>query len=297
MRFMQYLKEVQQTKRQDIKHLEKMSPLEFLRLARMIIKEKGGKLEEIPVSLKVDGFGARFGKDEDGKFFFETSRSGPIQSRGAFSAFHANRGTTDNEVISRAKHFDELYDKLEDSPIWHHLPKDTKVVCEILYNPLATFTEDGGAKFVSVKYDKAKLGTLMTIVPLKIERASDGSDVVEAPIIFRAMLNLSTNEIKVVDPHLGRLSVDVSAALQPLSLLNDEVFEILKSLKHKDRDARKEYEALIQKVKDDIAAQLLREPIQDKDKLGSDIEGLVLRIGDHMVKVTTPEFKDSKRKV
>jgi hypothetical protein len=54
---------------------------------------------------------------------------------------------------------------------------------------------------------------------------------------------------------------------------------------------------VIQKVKDEVADYILHhENILDKLKLGPDIEGLVLTINGHDIKVTTPQFKASKAK-
>jgi len=293
--FAQFLESVAQTKRQNITHLEQMKPVEFAKFARQILARAGGKLKDVPVFLKVDGFGARFGRDANGKFFFETSRSGSIQSSGAFSAYNRDRGVTDDVLIKRAKHYDDVYEKLKSSPIWYHLPIDSKVTCEILYNPMATLTDDG-LKFVSVRYDKNKLGEVMTVVPFAVIRASSGESLKDADAILKAMEALSNKEIKVVNPELGSIDLNVSATLKPMSLFTDEMIEILQSRKRADKEKKIEYEAIIQEVKNSLAKQILNFPVKEKDKLGDEIEGFVIRLGDKQYKITTQDFKNSKKK-
>ncbi len=100
MNFDDFLNEtIAASKRTSMMHLEKAKPSEFLELARTINKEQKGVLKDMTVRLKVDGAGIRFGKDSAGSFFFEASRSGPIQVQGAFSKYASEKGGD----VSRAK--------------------------------------------------------------------------------------------------------------------------------------------------------------------------------------------------
>lgn len=293
--FKEFLESVQSTKRTNITHLEQMKPVEFVEFARKILIDHKGQLKDIPIDLKVDGMGCRFGRDTDGKFFFETSRSGPINTPGAFSAFNKSKGTTDEVLINRAKHYDDLYDQVKSSPIWYHLPIDSKVICEILYNPMATLDGDG-LRFVSIKYDTSKLGKIMTIVPFTVITASTGEPLDNSKTILGAMRSLSTKDILVIDPDLGQVSLDVELVLKPVSIFDDEVLRILQSRKRDDQEKKLKYNEILNDVKSSLAKQLLTTNIPGKDKLGNDIEGFVLKIGDKQYKVTTSEFKDSKKK-
>jgi hypothetical protein len=293
--FTKFLESVVQTKRQNITHLERMKPVEFVLFAKELLGQAAGKLKDVKISLKVDGFGARFGRDRDGKFFFETSRSGPIQSPGAFSEFNRRRGVSDETMMARAKHYDELYDALKSSPLWYHLPIDSKVICEILYNPMADLV-DGGLKFVSVKYDRERLGNVMTIAPFYVVRASTGERLPDSDDILQAMEGLSNKDVKIIDPKLGDMDIDVSATLKPMSLFDDEVIAILQSRSRADKARRAEYEAVVQEVKSSLAKRILSAEVEGKDKLGKEIEGFVLDIGGKSYKVTTQDFKDSKKR-
>lgn len=235
----------------------------------------------------------RFGKDAKGRFFFETSNSGPIQKAKAFSTFTAAKGA--NEVsITRALHYDDIYDALEASDLWKDLPNDSKVIVEIMYNPMAE-EDEAGLKFVSVKYDKSKLGSLMTIVPISAVVASSGNKHEEEHAIIERLLKKSTSKIKVVSPKLGKLHVDVKAELDPLKLLGPDAEHVIKSLKHADKPKKQEYITILNAIKDDIAEKLLQHPIKGRDVLGDEVEGLVIQWQGKLFKVTTPDFKSAKR--
>ena len=151
--FKQFLaEEVVASKRKSLMHLQGMKPIEFIEWVKGLQDDFGGVLDDLEVTLKVDGLGARFGKDKNGKFFFEGSRTGPIFEPKAFST-HAKSKGSKPEIVERAGHYDDMFDTLMSSAVVKVLPEDTKVVCEIFYNPMGI----GNSKeivFVSVKYDK-----------------------------------------------------------------------------------------------------------------------------------------------
>lgn len=287
------MEEIATSKRKSIVHLQDMKPSDFLEFAHEISSAFKGKLKDINVDLKADGLGARFGKDSKGKFFFETSNSGPIQKAKAFSTFTAAKGASEVS-ITRALHYDDIYDALEASELWRDLPNDSKVTVEIMYNPMAEEAEDG-IKFVSVKYDKSKLGSLMTVVPISVTVASNGEHHEDEKSIIADILNKSNKSIKVVSPKLGKLSLDVKAELEPMSLLGPDAEHVLKSLKHADRPKKQEYIAILNAVKEQIAAKILQHPIKGKDVLGNDVEGLIIEWSGKLYKITTPDFKAAKK--
>jgi hypothetical protein len=292
--FKQFLtEEIAQTKRKGIVHLQDMRPLEFLQFAHEISSSFKGKLKDINVDLKADGLGARFGKDSKGKFFFETSNSGAIQKAKAFSTFTAAKGASEVSII-RAFHYDDIYDALEASDLWHELPNNCKVVVEIMYNPMSEETEDG-IKFVSVKYDKSKLGSLMTMVPISVTVAHSGEQHENEKQIIDDLLQKSNSKIKIVSPKLGKLSLDVKSELEPLSLIGPDAEQVIKSLKHADKQKKQEYIAILNAIKSEIADKILLHPIKGKDILGTENEGYILEWNGKLFKVTTQSFKNQKR--
>lgn len=295
--FAQYLKEeAVATKRQNMLHLQKMKDEEFIEFVRKVKNEMGGKLADVKVSLKVDGAGARFGKDANGKVFFEGSRTGPIYEPKSFST-HAKSKGYEGEMLVRAGHYDDIFDIVTKSDFIKTLPNNTKVVCELFYNPMGEMSDDG-IKFVTVKYDKKKLGKVMTIVPFSVLVASTGQKHAYSSEIIKSLYKQSDEDIKFIDPNLTTSGqIDISAFVDPILSLNQHSLNILKSRKAEDKAAKENIKTLIQNVKNALADYILKhESILDKFKLGPDIEGLVLNIDGQDVKVTTPEFKASKAK-
>lgn len=288
------VEEVAKTKRQSIVHLQDMKPVDFLKFAKSLLKDFDGKLENIPVTLKVDGASGRFGKDESGKFFFETGSSGPIQQSKAFSTHTSEKGG--NEIMmQRAYHYDSIYEILKKSNLWKDFPKNTKVSIELLFNPMAEKTERDTLKFVSIKYDRKKLGDIMTIIPISATVASTGDKHESADDIIKGLLDKSSGDIRIVSPKLKDISVDVKAALEPLSALSDDAEVILKSLKHSDKPLKQEYQVILNSIKLELADIIMKHPIKGKDVLGKNIEGLVVELDGKLYKVTTDEFKSAKR--
>lgn len=297
--FKEYLIEgAKPSKKQSIIHLEKLKPAEALELLSAIAAESTGQWKNLKLKLKVDGLGARFGKDAHGHFFFESSRSGIIQSSGAFSNYTAGKNSSELSLV-RAKHYDELYEVLHKSKLWKSLPNDTKVVVELLYNPMAEESELG-LKFVNIHYDKSKLGSELTIVPLKVEVASNGEQHPAEDKIIEKLLKQSTAKIKIIDPQIGNQhSLDVSAALAPMKLLPNNAKDLVKSLKHGDKAKKAELGLILDQIKDQLASQVLahgRAVLAHTSNLGPELEGLVIEWNGKKYKVTTQAFKKLLKK-
>jgi hypothetical protein len=282
------------TTRQGITHLQDMKPEEFVSWIKSV-KAAGGVLSNYKTVMKIDGLGARFGRDSSGKIFFEGSRTGPIFDSGAFSAHAIAKGASD-EIVLRAKHYDDMLELFKTADFMKAVPNDTKVVCEIFYNPMAKEEEDG-ITFVTVKYDKTKLGSLMSIMPYTVLQASTGLEHPDKKKILDDLYKKSNEKIKIIDPNLKMGSIDISGIINTVATIEDGALEILKSRKAIDRDAKQNILDIIQKAKNDLASYLLAHPgIEDKFKLGQNIEGIVIHVNDKPFKITTDEFKASKRK-
>jgi hypothetical protein len=290
--FKEFLKEsVETSTRQNMLHLQKMKDEAFIDFIRKIKVEMNGRLENVNVSLKVDGAGARFGKDINGRPFFEGSRTGPIFEPKSFSA-HAINKQSAPDIILRASHYDDIFDIVTKSSFIKTLPNNSKVICELFYNPIGEVSDEG-IKFVSIKYDKSKLGKIMTIVPFKVIVANTGQEHSQSSEIIKNLISQSSKDIKFIDPTLKTSTpIDISAFIDPIISLNQDSLNILKSRKLSDKQAKLNVKLIIQRVKDALAEYILNhENIIDKFKLGNDIEGLVLQINGQDIKVTTAEFK------
>lgn len=295
--FQQYIAEsVEATKRTGMLHLNKMKDLEFIDWVRSIQSQFKGKLENIKVSLKVDGGGYRMGLDKSGRPFVEGSRTGPIFEPRAFSTHAKNKGGSP-EIVARAMHYDDMFEIITKSKFIKTLPKDSKVICEMFYNPMAEVT-DAGLKFVSITYDKTKLGSMMTIIPFEVVVASTGHPHPDSEKIIKGLLSQSNDKIKFVDPKLNTSgTIDISGMIDPILSLNSDMIAALSSRKKVDADTKAAAKATVQAVKDQVSRYILDHPaIVGKDMLGPEMEGLVLDIDGRIVKVTTDAFKASKVK-
>jgi hypothetical protein len=288
--------EVKATTREGIEHLQKMKDIEFIDFFTKIKKELKGKLTNVPVQLKVDLLGFRFGKDSTGNIFVESSRSGPIYDEGSFTKHTMSRGSADSIMIERAQHYDDILKYFKNANISKILPNNTKVVVEVGYNPMAD-QKDDWITFVTVKYDKSKLGSLMTLFPHKVLVASTGDKHPQEKEILNSLYKLSTSQIKILNPYLQTSDIDISGYLDPLDSIDARTKEVLLSRKAADKPEKAAIKELLQKIKDNLADYILHHPaIKGKEMIGSDIEGLILNISGKDIKVTTPEFKLSKAK-
>ena len=297
--FKDFLKEsdVIATPRVGMVHLQKMKDTEFIQFIKTVKNEMQGKLKDLKASLKVDGGGYRFGKDASGKPFVEGSRTGPITTPGAFSKHAISKGAQ-GEVLLRAYHYDDMFDIIIKASFMKVIPSDCKIIAEVLYNPMAELVDDG-IKFVSVVYDKKKLGELLTLIPFKAVVASTGEDHPDSDSIIDALHKQSNNEIKFIDHKLAVIGdINISGMIDPILSLNDKSIEVLNSRTKADKAKKESIKNIIQSVKDEVSKYILDHPsIVGKFRLGPNIEGLVLNIDGKDYKVTTQEFKDSKRKL
>lgn len=281
------------TKRRNMQHLQNMKPLDFIALVQALRKRfPKGVISNVDIDLKVDGMGFRFGRDSNGRPFFESSYSGPVYDVGRFVAYAKQQN--DPGQIARAEKIDEIFDKVINSDLMSVVPKDRKVVCEILYNPLGEVAASGAIKFVHVEYDRNKLGQVMTIAPFAVLVASTGERAPDAKEIIGELVEQSTPEIKVISTRLQHEPIDISATIDAVRTLSPSAVATLQSRKQADKPAKEALAQTIQAAKEQLADIILQHKgIQGKNIIGDQIEGLVLSFGDHQVKVTTPDVKQS----
>ena len=282
--------------RQGIQHLQGMKDLEFIDFVKRLKTEMQGKVHNVKMTLKVDGLGARFGKDKTGRPFFESSRSGPIFTAGTFTGYAKSQGF-DGEKLERAAHYDEIFNIIINSNFVKRLPNDTKVECEVLYNPMAEETANG-LKFVTVAYDRKFLGKVMTIVPFDSYIASTGARHPKSDQIKDMLVNVGEEQgIKFVDDRLGyNGEVDLNGEIDPiLSIVNDRLIAKLTSRTKADAEEKQQIKAFLAAAKDSIANYVLSHPnILGKEKMGKDAEGVIIhRQQQAPVKITTPQFKQA----
>lgn len=277
--------------RQGIKHLynrlpdgrvssAEMKDADFLEIAKEIATN-GGTLNGIPISLKVDGAGIRFGKDQSGRPFFMTSKvTTPLYQDdvGYFTSFGQERGQ-DAEQLARTKHYDDALALITGSKFIQTLPSDTIVQAEMMYNPMAQKT-DQGLKFVNIPYDPKKLGKEMTLVPFVFKQYSTGEDRPDADKIKKKLLAASDNKIKIVSNQLEQKGINVSKIINPILNLDP-----------KDKANKPAFD----KAKQELSAAIIDNPkLAGKDALGDNMEGIVVNMPNgQMFKVTSSQMKSA----
>jgi hypothetical protein len=277
--------------RQGIKHLynrlpdgrvssAEMKNADFLEVAKAIA-DNGGNLDGLPISLKVDGAGIRFGKDQSGRPFFMTSKvTTPLYQDdvGYFTSFGQQRGQ-DEENLARTKKYDDALALITGSKFIQALPSDTIVQAEMMYNPMAQQT-DQGLKFVNIPYDPKKLGKQMTLVPFVFKQYSTGDERPDADKIKKRLLAASDSNIKIVSNNLEQKGINVSKIINPILNLDP-----------KDKANKPAFDQAKQALSDAI---INNPKLAGKDALGDNMEGVVVNMPNgQMFKVTSQQMKSA----
>lgn len=292
--FNEYLKEgvedVVETRRSNMVHFQDMKPVEFINFLREIRDTMGGKLENLKTVMKVDGLGFRFGRDIHGAIFVEGSRTGPIFHDKAFSTY-AKNSTINPDIIARAEHYDDIQSLFKNQSFMRVVPKDRKVVCEVFYNPMAEQNANG-ITFVTIQYDKSRLGDIMSILPYNVFVASTGEPAPDEAEILKDLYAQSNGDIKIINPRLKMGSINVTEYIDPILSLGPNTINVLVSRKAVDKPVKDAILQVVNTAKNELADYLLSHPeIIGKYNLGPDIEGIVIHIRGKAYKITTPEFK------
>lgn len=296
--------EVKAQLRKGMPHLRDLKPADFLDLVDELRAEGGKfKLQNIPLNVKIDGFGGRFGKNAEGKPFMATSRTEPRYSAG-FVDYHKNKGTTDPEILGRAVNFDKLFEemmsaiKLVDSTLGADFLLDKQVTCEVLFLPFATKTAEGKLKFVGIEYDELPAGVELVLVPFRVVEASTGEEVENNDELIQELARLGqSGKVMFMSNRLvQKEGLDVTEIINPLDNL-EELQQIVSSTSGKrDRasaELRKQVEDKLKPVQIALEKAIDEDPnIIGKDNLGQDYEGIVINSRLGPIKVTSQRQKD-----
>lgn len=197
---------MEKTKRKSIPYLvgsNKLSDKDFVKLLNFLSTNQKLTPNNSSFSEKIDGFGFRFGVDEDLRFFIESSRSGPVYESGVFNSYTEKKFGKINE-------FSEAYESLflmlgKNQKLQNVLNKypGCKVVCECLFTNLG-IVENDRIKFVKTWYDKDKLGTFATFALIKLVD-KNGNEIQNN--IGEELLVISDEEIKFINPKLENYDI------------------------------------------------------------------------------------------
>ena len=295
---------VQAQLRKNMPHLKDLKPVDFLDLLDELHQGNGKfQLKNIPLNVKIDGFGGRFGKNLEGKPFMGTSNTEP-RYQASFVKYHQEKGTSDPDILGRAQMFDDLFNemmnaiKLVDSKLGPDFLKDKQVTCEVLFLPFATRTPEGKLKFVGISYDELPGGVKLALVPFRVVQASTGEDLPEAQKIVKELTGLGKQgSVMFIDNSLTQNdALDVTAIVPPLE--NIEQFKSVMSDAggKKDRasvELRRSVAAALDPIKIALEKAIIQDPnIIGKDMLGKDYEGIVINSRLGPIKITSQEQRD-----
>jgi hypothetical protein len=292
-----YEAEVQAQLRKNMPHLRALKPLDLLDLLDEIHDGNGNfKLQNMPLNVKIDGFGGRFGKNAEGKPFMGTSNT-PPRYEANFLAYHQNKGTTDPDILNRSALFDNLFKEMmnaiatADESLGEDFLVDKQVTCEVLYLPFATETPEGKLKFVGIHYDKLPEGVQLALVPYRVVSASTGEDLPDTDRICKALTNLGQQgSVMFISNKLTQNdALDVTGIVPPME--NLETFkQILSSSGKGTLELKRQVKAALEPVALALEKAIIEDPnIVGKDILGQNYEGIVLNTRLGPVKVTSAE--------
>jgi hypothetical protein len=289
--------EIKPQLRKGIPHLHNLKPGDLLDLLDEIHDGNGNfKLENIPLNVKIDGFGGRFGKSSDGRPFMGTSRSEPKYQAG-FVKYHQEKGTQDPATLHRAKLFDQLFDRMinvvdqVDQKLGSNFLLNKQVSCEVLFLPFATQQPNGKIKFVGISYDQLPEGIELALVPINIVNATTGEELPNSKQLINKLVKLGRlkNTMFIDNSLVQKEGLDVTAIVPPL-----ENLEVLKSMLSSNKlSAKREVKAALAPVALALEAAIIDDPnIVGKYVLGKNYEGIVLNTRKGPVKVTTKEQQE-----
>ena len=290
--------------RKNMPHLKDLKPLDFLDLLDELHDGNGNfKLQNIPLNVKVDGFGGRFGKNTEGKPFMGTSNTEPRYKAG-FVDYHKQKGTTDPDVLARSQLFDDLFSEmmkaisLVDSKLGADFLNDKQVTCEVLFLPFATTTPEGKLKFVGIAYDELPKGVQLALVPFRVVQASTGEEIPEAQEIVKQLTSLGQQgSVMFIDNSLTQNeALDVTAIVPPLENIDEFKSVMSDAGTKRDRasvELRRSVAAALDPIKVALEKAIIADPnIVGKDLLGKDYEGIVINSRLGPIKITSQEQRD-----
>jgi hypothetical protein len=222
------------------------------------------------ISLKVDGFGFRFGKT-NGVFFTESSRSGIITEHGSYTKY-ALENSLGLESVKRANAYDDFHLLLSEQTFIKELSDNCKIICEVLLNSLGVMCDEH-IIFVKTPYDKSKLGKIATIIPL---------DTIDFDI--EKCYSWSNDDIKLLDntinPNIDSISFHV--LLDGIEYIDRSV---LVSQKKIDKVLKMQYKDGLFNIKKTLYLYLQTRYYFDANILGDGCEGLVFDVSGTRFKI------------
>lgn len=293
---------VKATRRVGIEHLELLKPVDFINLMKILENDFKGILSKSNITIreKIDGCGLRFGVDENGKFFIESSHSGPIFNVGEFTEYSIQKkGVVDSfsqgydTVLKILQNFTPLVELLRE-----YLTYGGKVICEMLFNPFGKI-EGKGITFISTKYDRTKLANIASFILFDIID-NNGNSINKKEELIEKIKKLSNPNYlfsdNIIDFKNFDFTIDINNFNRLLKKFKD-IERILTSRKKVDKDLKTIIKTSISEFQKELADKIIKTIGSSKFGLKQDdFEGIVLNtINGRIIKITSPKFKKFKK--
>ena len=266
-------------KRKNMKHLREMNDLAF---CEWILSDPGSRLD---LSWKLDGFFLRFGKDAEGKPWFQTARSDVLYDPKEL-VWHALSKGYDYQRISRSESYFHLINTIWDSSIMNSIPNDSGFECEV-FNKEMSYIENGSRTFVNVPYDDSFFKTDITLAIYRLVVASTGQTWIDG---YGGKIILDPK----IDTFGTRFSIDIGSMdyfVDSVSNITDggRLLHLFDSRKQADRAEKIRLKEMVARLKAQFGA-LVMDRAAKQNTMGPVFEGIVLSINRTEYKIVTPEF-------
>jgi len=317
--------------RKGMPHLKDLKSADFLDLLDELHQGNDQfQLKNIPLNVKVDGMGGRFGKNAEGRPFMGTSRTEPRYAggflKGNIARFRKRllakqkgiedpnsiddndpelKSITDKEVldfmgpesVAMSEKFDEQFNdymvaiKIIDQQLGKEFLVNKQVTCEVLDINFAKETKEGKLVFVGIHYDKLPKGVKIAFVPFRVTDATTGEDLPDSADIVKQLTSLKQQgSVMFIDNSLTQKKALDVTAIVP-PLKNIKQFKAM--LDSKKRDQAAEVKAALEPVKLELEKAIINDPnIIGKDLLGKDYEGIVINSRLGPIKITSQEQRN-----
>lgn len=317
--------------RKGMPHLKDLKSADFLDLLDELHQGNDKfQLKNIPLTVKIDGMGGRFGKNAEGKPFMGTSRTEPRYAggflKGNIARFRKRllaqqkgikdpesiddsdpelKSITDQEVldfmgpesVAMSKKFDEQFNdymvaiKIIDQQLGKDFLVNKQVTCEVLDINFAKETDEGKLVFVGIHYDKLPKDVKIAFVPFRVTDATTGEDLPDSADIVKQLTSLKQQgSVMFIDNSLTQKEALDVTAIVP-PLKNIEQFKAMLASKKRDQAAK--VKAALEPVKLELEKAIINDPnIIGKDLLGKDYEGIVINSRLGPIKITSQEQRD-----
>lgn len=262
-------------KRKNMKHLAEMSDYDWARWMEYNFDD------QIEASWKLDGFFLRFGKDEEGKFWFQTARS-PVMHDPMEVIWHSLSKGYDHNGMTRAENYFHLLTNLQEHPLYQMIPNDCGLECEVFDSKGAVYDKDTDTlRFVNIPYAALFFAEPVTLFVYKMIVASTGEDWI-AGFTHDAFPGMGAYGTRFT------IDVDFSYFQNAVASLSEAAIDSLKSMKHKDRELKLATKEKIAILKQQFNTYILS---RVNPLMGENFEGVVIWINNSEYKITTPYFR------